>query len=574
MVKKAVLLIIVILVAGVAPVFALGGAEETSTQVVPYEGVEASSPFRGFLLGIASIFDRITVMASIGVSPFPSMISTDGETMPSSIYSLGGSSIYKERQISSTIGAIFISCLVAEILYIAIFKCFLLGDFAIAKQVASVFLKGMALFFVVINLPMLVELIRTGFQELAYTIAGAKLDDTSSLLTMRESVFTMPGSLIRSSIDIIELMNPENAGGTGLSVIDATADGVEIGFKTLASYMVKILYWIVQLICVVFLVVTAFHVMFNIIEVYLLIGIVSVLVPFQIFELTRFLGEKAIYSLFTNLVELFVIMVLMYSCQGVLAVTQDWVAETFINQASTETSVVFTLPDRNFISELEFTQISNLADEYGVTMPHNSYEEYKVMASGNYNWQGNTDLEGTLRSISVKMIEEAIRQRLIYASPGDTQLLLDGNYNGILYWDYSKVSEAASEGNLISKLSPTTQAAAMEYVMSQGGIFSTYGTGSREYDINTDIVPVHLASGLIVVFMTFYFVGQSTQITNALMSGAAATDGFAGATMKFAAGKAIGLTGRFAGGGIRTVGSGVKSLKEQKRASQHVTDNM
>ena len=592
---KCIILIILIALLCASSAFALGGAEETSVQYVLTEGVESNSPFRSFLLGLADIFDNITIMASIGVSPFPSMLTTDGDSLPTTIFDIHQQTqaqANKEREISSTIGAIFVSCLIAEILYIAIFKCFLLGDYAIAKQVASVFLRGMLIFFIVINLPIVVELVRTGFQDLAYTIAGARLERDSSMLVMRDNVFRMPGSVIRSSVDIIEMINPANAGGIGASVIDASAAGVDYGFKTLTGMLVQILYWIVQIICVIFMCVCAFHVMFNVIEVYLLIGIVSVLAPFQIFEVTRFLGEKAIYSLFVNLVELFVLMVILYSCQGVLLTFQNWVSETFINQNKIRTTVNYSLPRSAPISEAEFNQITSLANQYSIPWEQMSYSTYTAnfaQTSGygagisNQNLQAinavNQKLVSVIQQAETRIVEEAILSDVIHANPADKDLLLvDSSDNrGNLVWDTKKVEAAADSGNLIEQLSLSTQEKALKHAKAQNSILDKYGDMKSEYEIDVDIVPVHLSSGIITVFMMFYFLGQSTQITNALMSGTAATDGFTGATMKLAAGKSLGFLMKGSTMGVKLGGNvkrNVASTLSHKSVSQYISDNV
>ena len=584
--KKIFLLLTIILVCSM-PVFALGGAEDTSTQIVPQEAVESSAPFRSYLLGLADIFDRITLMASIGVTPFPSMLTTDGDSIPSSIYNLSTQSDTainsKEKSISATIGAIFVSCLVAEILYIAIFKCFLLGDLAIAKQVASVFLRGMLLFFVVINLPMIVELARTGFQELAYTIAGARLERDSSLLVMRDNVFNMPGTVIRSSIDIIEMIDPANAGGVGISVINTASAGAELGLKTITGIMVQILYWIVQIICVIFLCVCAFHVMFNVIEVYLLIGIVSVLAPFQIFEVTRFLGERAIYSLFVNLVELFVIMVILYSCQGVLISFQQWVNESYVTQALTGTGITYSLPTASPISEVDYNEIVSLATQYNIPWEQQTYDSYcadlyAVRANQAFSADRvNQRYLDILSEATVRIIEEGILNGVIPATAADRNLLMDPGFSTEkLFWDQLEVESSADNGTLLNKLSMATMRRAVDHVFNMSSVLEKYGIRSDTYSVNTDIVPIHLSSGLICVFMMFYFLGQSTQITNALMNGTAATDGFTGATMKMAAGKSLGYLGAAGAAGVKGVGSGkramVDAIRNNKNASQHISD--
>ena len=92
--RKAFLVLLIAL-ACMSSVFALGGAEETSIQEVRDDYVPANAPMRGFLVGLAGIFDDITLTAVLGVTPFPSMLTRQGDDLSSSIFATSsGSSLY------------------------------------------------------------------------------------------------------------------------------------------------------------------------------------------------------------------------------------------------------------------------------------------------------------------------------------------------------------------------------------------------------------------------------------------------------------------------------------------------
>ena len=532
----------------------MGGAEDESVQSVPVapEGtVLASSPIRNFLNGLADIFNNITLMACINVNPFPSMLQESGYSTATNIFTTpGGPSAEKERMVASTIGAIFISCIIAEILYIAVFKCFLLGEAAIVKQVASVFLRGMMLFFIVINLPVIIELTRSGLQEIAYTIAGARVSESASLGEMRDNVFE---------------------------------DGAELGIKSLTGALVQVLYWIVQLICVICLCVASLHVMFNIVEVYLLIGIVSILAPFQIFDPTRWLGDHAINSLFVNLIELFILMVILYSCFAVLEVFQKWVNETFINQMKTGEPVSYEIGFNELMPESDYDLLVQLAEENGISgLP--SYTQYESdfnarrSHSGNYQ-RSREKITEAMDEIHLKLAAKALSYGSVSANPADGDLVTE-MANGDLLWDVTAINKAKDDGTLLSKLSIPTQIKVNTEVLADSPLLAKYGVAMAQYNVNTDIVPVHLSASLITVLMLFYFVGQSSQITNALIAGTAATTGFEGGMMKMGAAKGIGMAGTLAGGGVKVAGlasrgvvGGIKGVVNTgKTASQHVTN--
>lgn len=567
--------------------FAMGGAEDTSVQEIPDSSqvVESSSPIRNFLNGLADIFDNITLMACINVNPFPSMLLESGYSNATSIFNTkDGPSSMKEKTIASTIGAIFISCIIAEILYIAVFKCFLLGEAAIVKQVASVFLRGMVLFFIVINLPVIIELTRTGLQEIAYTIAGSKVSADSSLAEMRDNVFKMPGTLIRSSIDVIDLLDPNNAGGVGISVVEAAADGAQLGLKTLTGLLVQILYWVVQLICVICLCVASLHVMFNIVEVYLLIGIVAILAPFQIFDPTRWLGERAINSLFVNLVELFILMVILYSCFAVLAAFQEWISEAFINQMKTGAPVEYQLNYNELMPKSEYDMLAEQAANYNISgLPGYGYEGYEYSfnsrrANQSGYYQNEAKITGVMEKLHIMEAKRVLTYGNIIATPADASLV--NEIGGKIYWNVSAINAAAQNGTLLEILSVPSQIRVNTQVLADNPLLAKYAIDMTQYSVNTDIVPVHLSSALISVLMLFYFVGQSSQVTNALIAGTAATTGFEGAMMKMGAAKGIAMAGSLAGGGVKVGGlaargivGGVKGLGNSgKTASQHVSN--
>ncbi len=208
------------------------------------------------------------------------------------------------------ISYLFLIFTVLEILYVTI-RGYLVDEENLIRKIVTRLLVTAILFLVLMSLPALVELFRIGFFQLAETITTPFA--FTDVMDAR-SVFELPGGVLRCTSKLLRNMSPltmswnldESLGGGGLN-------GFPANFGSwFMKIMMRILYFLLNIFVMILSLISAFSVMANIVEVYLLLAIVMCLVPFQVFSGTRFLvGENLIKSLFANVVELFVIMVII-----------------------------------------------------------------------------------------------------------------------------------------------------------------------------------------------------------------------------------------------------------------------
>ena len=590
---KKICFLLLILSLVVAPVFA-GGAKEKSTKTTwvgdPTKqengGVASayvSSSVRNFLNGTADIFDTVTALTCYSLTPFPNVLpGVENGVDTAGIVPADWTKRYDNTR--NMIQAVFITLIVAEVLWTAIYKCWLCGDMAVAKQCALVFIKGLMMMFLVLALPTIVEYTRLGFQEAAYVISGEDKSTTYSELLSKKTDFQLPGDVVRNSIDVIEMLDSKNVGNANFDLSQVAADGVDDAFKPLIWVTIKVLYWIMQIIAIVCLFICSIHVMFNIIEVYLLIGIVCFLAPFSIFSLTKFLGERAILSLFVNMVELFVIMVILFSCTIMLETFTSSISKLFEESIATGISWDYALPMTNLGKGTEEeARISNLLDflernnAVADFKGFSSIDEYRAswatydasyMDPSRINKEIKDKLKPAFHKAVDNFVVRGITNGAIPITPQDT-IIGAKSVGGTIQYDKNKLAafenkKYQKDKDLFTQLSAQTQIRAFEKLIAYYPYYTDFIVLGYTSTINTDIVPVHICSCLLAIFIQFYFLGQSARITNALMSGTAATDGFTGAQMKMAAGKAVGAAvgvgAMVAGAPVRAVGATIGTI--------------
>ena len=340
--KKIFLVLAVLLV--LAPAVFAGGRSETTTDSVTEWGSISS-----FVNKVSVIFDYATTEICIAITPFPSVLNafTDTETSESyfsnssvlvnrklseikdseylltssernsfsetdlkSIFDVGGDlkrGLNQENRIWGMVSYLFAIFTVLEVLYVTIRGYLVDEDNLVRKVVTRLIVTGI-LFLVLMALPALVELFRIGFFQMA-DIVSTPLTFTE--ITGAKSVFQLPGGVMRCTSKLLEQMTPDALGWNldknikDISGWDSFADWARCGFF-------KLLYFVLNIYVMILSLLSAFQVMMNVIEVYILLAVVMCLVPFQVFTGTRYLvGENMIKSLFSNVIELFVIMIII-----------------------------------------------------------------------------------------------------------------------------------------------------------------------------------------------------------------------------------------------------------------------
>lgn len=228
----------------------------------------------------------------------------------------------------SIVTMLFLTLFIAEVLFTAIWGYVTGTSENILKDVAKKAGITLALFILTSALPYLVEAMRYGLFKIAdmfYGPSASQYYTESSIISPMsspEEIFNMPGRFLEQMKFFFQSSNSEY----GTSALSSALAGTS-GYQG-ADFFKTLIVWLLYLVFRFFMFFTvlkcSIHIALNIIEVYILLGLTMILVPFSVFEPTKPLGAKCIMSLVTNLVECFVIVV-MLTCvvPAVTAVTSS-----------------------------------------------------------------------------------------------------------------------------------------------------------------------------------------------------------------------------------------------------------
>ena len=214
----------------------------------------------------------------------------------------------------SVVTVLFITFFVGEMLFMTIYGYVTGTTENVLKEIAKKAGITLALFLLVSALPFLVESMRYGFFRIAATFYGDIATNYYSDAGIEESltdpgeVFQLPGSFVRQMrVFFSRLTNTQ--GDQALS--EAMGDTTNKDY----NFFQKLLIWLLLLVFrfFMFFVVlkAALHIAVNVIEVYLLLGLTMILVPFSTFEPLKPVGAKCIMSLVSNVLECFILIVIL-----------------------------------------------------------------------------------------------------------------------------------------------------------------------------------------------------------------------------------------------------------------------
>ncbi len=212
----------------------------------------------------------------------------------------------------SVVTVLFVTFFVGEMLFMTIYGYVTGTTENVLKEIAKKAGITLALFLLVSALPFLVESMRYGFFRIAATFYGDIATNYYSDAGIEESltdpgeVFQLPGSFVRQMrVFFSRITNTQ--GDQALS--EAMGDSGKY------NIFLKLLIWLLLLVFrfFMFFVVlkAALHIAVNVIEVYLLLGLTMILVPFSTFEPLKPVGAKCVMSLVSNVLECFILIVIL-----------------------------------------------------------------------------------------------------------------------------------------------------------------------------------------------------------------------------------------------------------------------
>ena len=215
----------------------------------------------------------------------------------------------------SVVTILFLTCFVAEIIFITVYG-YITGDTEnIFKELASKAGITLALFVLVSALPFLLESMRYGFCTLVdifYAPVSESYYNEQELrntITDSGELFQLPGNFIKQMKTFFVRTNTDT---TQKALSDYIGNSEKYEGR---NFFITLLVWLLVLIFRFFMffavLKAALHIAMNIVEVYLLLSLTMILTPFACFEPLKPIGAKCVMSLVTNLIECFVIMVII-----------------------------------------------------------------------------------------------------------------------------------------------------------------------------------------------------------------------------------------------------------------------
>lgn len=233
-----------------------------------------------------------------------------------------------QKQKWSLVTMLFVSCFVAEILFTAIYGYATgsseEGGASLLKNIAKKCAVTLVLFVLVSALPFLLEAFRYGLFKIAYGFYGEAANGYENELAKngysRENlvndvgevtnIFELPGFFLQSMKSFFA-KSGSSLIKNSLSNYMAGSTGEEKSQSLITHCVTWILSLIFRFVMFVMILKCAIHIAKNILEVYILLGLVMILTPFAVFTPMKTLGAKCIMSLVSNVIECFIILVVI-----------------------------------------------------------------------------------------------------------------------------------------------------------------------------------------------------------------------------------------------------------------------
>lgn len=545
-----------------------------------------------------------------------------------------------QEQKWSLVTMLFVSCFVAEILFTAIYGYATgsseEGGASLLKNIAKKCAITLMLFVLVAALPFLLEAFRYGLFKIAYGFYGVvangyerelaaggysreKLINDAGEVT---NIFQLPGFFLQSMKSFF-VKSSSSLIKNSISTFMAGSTGEGKG-QSLITFAIT---WLVSLIFRFFMFIMilkcAIHIAKNILEVYILLGLVMILTPFAVFTPTKTLGAKCIMSLVSNVVECFIILVIILTViPAVKVTTVSLLGETssLTRQGTYKYSIDYIIDDKtehklNFIAGDGFVMaICSLGDQgdkiafrYSPAYKGGNEEITEIKRAEGVKFEvnfsdvkNNSDNELKPENVQISAWDSGLKAQI---SVKDGVLYKDGGSNGYAVFRTPSMLKMIANSFFFGQFNETTMkpgssfdekealSKAVQYFWDcYGEDFSLreelYGlvlvvdhpagadVGIQIYrddpvvsdyvltataDHSTALMFLQFTIIFMSMFLPCYFVQQSTQITNGLLNGSAGMESLANA-MNDVIGKTAHGVQRAAGGLVSGVGNIAKGI--------------
>lgn len=541
------------------------------------------------------------------------------------------------------ISILFVGFLFLEILYTAVWGYAVGQETFIVRDIAQKIVVCIGLFFLCASLPFLLEAVKLGFYNIAFTFLPFSSDSTITVWHEGDSLFKLSGNFIKATGSLLAKTDPSNIVNNSFPELSDTMESIVKG-------VLKIVFLLFQIALSFVIIKAGLHIVWNLIEVYFLLTVVMLLMPFAVFNPTKHIGANCVKSLITNVVECFIIvMIVIVICPACLSVYNSTLSNliTYANQRVKQLSI--SLPAQMPLTYMMSNGGAVYSLLYDNTIKIDLYVEKQNNKSINmYMTQiiPKYDTEEQLNKFSKFLIftnatEEEVKNTSIFANVIEGLDFLIVPFKNSPYFDQemtpcgvleticnnyviygNNIESRASNIKVINVIQDILQI--NQLLINENGnenFYDTFANGNYSVDVWENIIldyfesyfflhkgfdPIDnrerqytpLLGGLVVeevkegfkgqsmnilimmfvcsiigTYLPCFFVQQSTQITNGLLSGQAGHESFAnalssvGGGMRRVAGAAKGAIALGAGA-VKGIDKMVGRAKANKSATQ------
>ena len=541
---RIILLILLVLLGGQ---LSAGGSREAgssqdattryiSAKTLAESGVTASDVLVDTLTSLASVMDHVTRVMAYQLSPFPSVMQwfdgkgkTADDLRKNSVESFGYDATalgkaYDEARTTASgglassstddgektrwnlVSSLFVILLVCESIWTAI-RAYFNKDDDTLKFLFTDIVTCVVLYLLCAAVPFIVQASVFGFQRMAYVMSTGSMDMGADEVASSQ-IYRLPGDVIRESSDVLYFLDARSLSYTNDWSLDQVQDENGHGILWFLNHglagvlergAIWMIYTAMKIIASLIIIRVALHVMLNVLEVYLLIGAVMCLIPFRVFSPTKWLGQGALRSLVSNIVELFVIFLIFFSTRGIIGSARDSI-NAILRLQESEPVITCDVKHPAFLDkEAEFT--------------------------------GSADLGGGTETETFKTTEEGTLHKLLGTSGTKTDKArtavtryldeLVANSNAQSAGTF-KNADGIEDATSYSELSNRDKTELLQDVFIDGLYDSTL-TGAVSITssaaMDWSIVPAHIVTCLFLLLVQLFFLSNSSQITSALLGG-------------------------------------------------------
>ena len=313
-----------------------------------------------------------------------------------------------------TIVMLFATCFAAEILFMAVYGYATGssedGDSSLMKNVAKKIAITLMLMVLVSALPFLLEAFRIGLFEIAENFYGEAAYRSYNELAVQgvisswdipvdssghmkdANIFKLPGLFLRSMRDMF-VRTTSDPMDRALSKQMEKSDAK----PSLNTLFIKLVVWLMITIyrfLMFFVTLKAtIHIAKNILEVYLLLSLVMILVPFSVFTPLKTLGSKCVMSLVSNLVECFIILVIILTIIPAIKITIVTLLDYSLELSIPSTSMINTPYYKNYVDP-PYNLKMIAGDGYVAVMAHTGIVGNKIGICWTYEKKGYESVPG------------------------------------------------------------------------------------------------------------------------------------------------------------------------------------